>query len=280
MLPVSALAPEPPPIYVPPPPDPGFWHGAWMLLQLQLVPIVVTIPAAIIGLTQHRELHKHPYTMLLGTVLAALWVIVRYCRRNQLTLRQLAGPFQLTPALLLYLAAGVLGLILIEIPVILWLMVRFPFLDPKLDFGIAQSPAAVFLLVVVVAPVSEELIFRGILLRGFAPRYGFTRAALAAAALFALAHLFPVRMPAMFAAAFLLGGLFLRIGTVWPGVFAHAFNNSLAFLAMLHKPHNTSHEHSLQQLGNGAFVALAAGPALLAFAIQGVRRTLRGTMES
>ena len=50
MLPVSELAPEPPPIYVPPPPDPSFWQGVWIFLQLQFIPAIVVLPLVIAGL--------------------------------------------------------------------------------------------------------------------------------------------------------------------------------------------------------------------------------------
>lgn len=273
MIPATELAPDPLPVYVPPPPEPGFGHGVWIAIKLQFIPIIVILPAAIAGTLLHRKLHEHPAVVLLGSLLAAVWVIRTYCRESGASLMDLAGPFLFPPKLLLVLAAGAIGLLLLEIPLALKLMVRFPFLDPKLDFGVDQSPLSAFLLIVIAAPLTEELIYRGILLRGFAPRYGALRAAVAAGAIFSLAHVFLIRLPGMFIVGFLLSCVFLRIGSIWPGVFAHAFNNTTAFLFMLQRPQPT-HQQALEQLGPWVTPCLLTGAVLLTAAILAGRRVL------
>ena len=273
MIPASELTPEPPPIYVPPPPEPGLGYGIWIAIKLQLIPIVIVLPAVIAGLVVDRKLHEHPAVVLIGTLVAAAWVIRSYCRDSGAKLMDLAGPVLFPPKLLFALAAGTVGLLLLEIPLTLKLMVRFPFLDPKLDFGVDQSPLSAFLLLVIAAPLTEELIYRGILLRGFAPRYGTLRAAVAAGAIFSLAHIFPIRLPGMFIVGFLLSWVFLRTGSIWPGVFAHAFNNATAFLLMLQRPKLTP-QQSLEQLGPWATPYLLTGAILLIAAILAGRRVL------
>lgn len=255
MLPVSELAPEPPPIYVPPPPDPSFWQGVWIFLQLQFIPAIVVLPLVIAGLKNNEKYHEHPFALLAGTLLASVWVIRTYCRRSKISLRALTGPLTITPALVPIIAVGVVGMLLVETPLVLWLMVRFPFLDPKLDFGISQSPFGAFLL------------------RGFVPRYGLTRAVALAAAFFAASHIFPIRFPGMFAVGFLLGWLFLRTGSIWPGVFTHAFNNAIAFVLMLSQPQPTPPQ-ALEQLGPWPLPMLLGGAVLLTGAILAARRVL------
>ena len=273
MLPVSELAPEPPPVYVPPPPDPGFWQAVWIFLQLQFIPAIVVLPLVIAGLKNDQKYHEHPFALLAGTLLASIWVIRSYCRRSAITLRALAGPLTLTPVLLPIIAVGVVGMLLVETPLVLWLMVRFPFLDPKLDFGISQSPLGAVLLIVIAAPLLEEVVFRAILLRGFVPRHGLTRALALAAAFFALSHIFPIRLPGMFAVGFLLGWLFLRTGSIWPGVLAHAFNNAIAFVLMLAQPQPTPPQ-ALEQLGPWPLPMLLAGAVLLTGTILAARRAV------
>ena len=87
------------------------------------------------------------------------------------------------------------------------------------------------LAVVVVAPILEELLFRGWvlprLMRRFGDGPGFTITALGFAAL----HLdAPQVAPPILALALALGWLRLRTGSVWPGVVAHMLNNGIALL--------------------------------------------------
>lgn len=87
------------------------------------------------------------------------------------------------------------------------------------------------LAVVVVAPLLEELLFRGWvqprLMRRFGDPAGFAITAVGFAAL----HLdAPQVAPPILALALALGWLRLRTGSVWPGVLAHMINNAVALL--------------------------------------------------
>jgi hypothetical protein len=79
--------------------------------------------------------------------------------------------------------------------------------------------------VVVVAPVAEELFFRGLLLRGYLARYSVTTAVWVSALLFALFHLNPwqaiVALPLGVAYAWLV----LHTGSVLPSMLSHAMVN-------------------------------------------------------
>lgn len=102
--------------------------------------------------------------------------------------------------------------------------------------GLNEAAWAAPLLMVVAAPLAEEFVFRGIMLRGLALRYGARRGLWLSASLFALAHLYPINLPTTFAAGLLLGWLLLRTGSVWPGVFAHALNNGISFVVIFQFP--------------------------------------------
>lgn len=93
--------------------------------------------------------------------------------------------------------------------------------------------AALAVLAVGLAPVCEEIAFRGYLQSTLALRRG-PRAAIAGGALFfALLHLDPVRFPALLVLGTLFGWLTWRAGSVWPAVAAHAANNGIAMLLLL-----------------------------------------------
>ncbi|MFP4416739.1 MAG: CPBP family intramembrane glutamic endopeptidase [Chitinispirillaceae bacterium] len=88
------------------------------------------------------------------------------------------------------------------------------------------GPAGMFTLVVV-APFTEELLFRGLFLRGFERNYGRKGAIFTAALLFALIHLNPYQMIPAFLAGLFLGWITLGSGSVWPAIIAHAATNGM-----------------------------------------------------
>ena len=84
----------------------------------------------------------------------------------------------------------------------------------------------------VVTPVSEEVLFRGFVLRGLLPSIGAGPAVVATALLFSVLHLEPQVMIPIFVTGLALGLLYVRTGSVWPCIAAHAGQNTLALLAV------------------------------------------------
>lgn len=80
------------------------------------------------------------------------------------------------------------------------------------------------------APVVEELVFRGAVLRLARP-LGRREAILLQAVLFALQHGSPAAMAWALVCGAGLGVLSDRTGRVWPGMLLHTLNNLLVFAA-------------------------------------------------
>jgi uncharacterized protein len=117
---------------------------------------------------------------------------------------------------------------------------------------VEESPGlaipAIILVVVILGPAVEELVFRGGVFNGLyrlggylstnlrgsgdppraASRISFALAALASSALFALLHLEPVLLPALIVLAVALCALFARTRSLIPSFVAHATFNSFA----------------------------------------------------
>jgi hypothetical protein len=108
---------------------------------------------------------------------------------------------------------------------------------PIIDTLIKSSgPAALFWLclgVIVLAPISEELIFRRFIFDFLAPRCGFIGSIMISSGLFALIH-FSVYS---FLSLFILGVgfqlIYLKFRSIYPAIFLHAFNNAFAVSALL-----------------------------------------------
>jgi uncharacterized protein len=78
----------------------------------------------------------------------------------------------------------------------------------------------------VVAPFLEEMLFRGVILRSFLRQYSRTKAILASAALFGLAHLNVYQLITAFAVGIVAGWLYERTRSLWPCILLHASYNA------------------------------------------------------
>ena len=96
-----------------------------------------------------------------------------------------------------------------------------PMAETALALGGASSPLLVFVGAAIVAPFTEEILFRGFIFPGLIGRLGRVRAAVVSAGLFALAHLHPLTFPPVFALGLALAFLYDRFRSIWPCVIVH-----------------------------------------------------------
>ena len=93
---------------------------------------------------------------------------------------------------------------------------------------LAISPIILILSVAVVAPIYEEIIFRGILLKGMAKKINPIIALVVSALLFALVHLNIPQGINAFLLGLVIGFIYLKTGSIYLSIFAHFINNFLA----------------------------------------------------
>jgi membrane protease YdiL (CAAX protease family) len=94
-------------------------------------------------------------------------------------------------------------------------------------FAELSSPWWLLLAGIVVAPVVEELFFRGFLYAGLAQRYSWRKAAVISSALFALIHLQPLAIVPIFLLGYLFAYLYERSKSIWPAILMHVTTNAL-----------------------------------------------------
>ncbi len=94
------------------------------------------------------------------------------------------------------------------------------------------SVVLLVLIVVVGAPVVEELVYRGLLQGSFAARISDPLALVAASAWFAVIHFRPVEYPGLFVAGLVFGACFLVTGRLGTAIVAHASFNLTGLLAV------------------------------------------------
>lgn len=101
--------------------------------------------------------------------------------------------------------------------------------DLGLDAGVLAA-IPVVALIVFVAPIAEEIFFRGMLFGGLRKRLSTFPAAAISALVFGALHATTgiTAVPPLIVFGFMLALLYERTGSLVPGMIAHAFNNALA----------------------------------------------------
>jgi membrane protease YdiL (CAAX protease family) len=93
--------------------------------------------------------------------------------------------------------------------------------------------ALMALLVLIAAPLTEEVFFRGFLLQGLARRLPFWPAAVITSAIFALAHVWWQLYLPIFVLGLVFSWLFWRTGSLWAPIAAHATINATSLFVAL-----------------------------------------------
>ena len=199
--------------------------------------LLVVIAAKLSGIVDERGTSSIP-TWTLAAFYAVLVATVWYfsVRKYRVGWRSLGfrapeGRWSFALAALVLLASLTLfaayKLTTDQLP-ISWL--RPPEISPEL-FGHGFERVLNGLAIVVVAPVAEEVFFRGFVLGGLVAALGDLRAAVVSSALFAVMHASVGTFVPLFAAGMLLAWLYLRTRSIWPPIAAHSTQNALAMLS-------------------------------------------------
>jgi membrane protease YdiL (CAAX protease family) len=114
-----------------------------------------------------------------------------------------------------------------------WLQEQMPELPnlAEAEFDMVLKDRWGYFVVGLLAPLAEELVFRGAVLRALLrwksnPWVGIVISAL----LFALIHMNPAQMPHAFLVGLLLGWMYYRTDSIVPGVVFHWVNNTVAYV--------------------------------------------------
>lgn len=227
-----------------------------------------------------------PGPISLGNLISFAIVLIVCMAWGKLSLRDAlpcrAVPLSLWPAA----AVTVIGLSVILSEFSNLLMWVLPLPDFILEFfgGIIGNEGQVWqgiLLICIVAPLTEEPIFRGLMLSGLLRCCRPWAAISLTAVLFAVTHLNPWQFVPALSLGLLFGWWFHKTRSLLPGIFGHALNNSLPFIAAVLAVVDPRFEIPGYTTGTPDAVVLqppwfdAAGLVLIAIGLAWCRRVLQ-----
>lgn len=160
---------------------------------------------------------------IIGGIILLRWKKPEYCFRQIWTREKPMTGKALVVLFCVFLSGQAIQLM--QIPVIEWLLKQFGFSATALMESAAggSSIVSMFLYVAVFAPVFEEILFRGLILRNLLP-YGKRFAIFASSFLFGIFHGNIIQTPYAFMVGLVLGYAAAEYGLVW-SIVLHMFNN-------------------------------------------------------
>ena len=147
-----------------------------------------------------------------------------------------------------------------------WLQEHMPELPNVVEgeFDMIMKDRWGYFVVGLLAPLAEEMVFRGAILRSLLrwkqnPWVGIVISAL----LFAVVHMNPAQMPHAFLIGLLLGWMYWRTDSIVPGVVYHWVNNTVAYI--LYNIYPDPDLTLVEMFGSEQKVLMALGFSLLIF---------------
>jgi membrane protease YdiL (CAAX protease family) len=212
---------------------PGFGQAALLVLAVFLLQGALAMPVTMVDLLARRPVSIHPATIGVINLLAIGAALAWGRWWTQSPLRELFPFRPLAARLLLPVLLTVLGLTILvsEAGNAVQRVLPMPGLVEDMFRGLVDAKegfAGSAFLLVLVAPLTEELLFRGLILRGLLRHYSVRKALVASAVLFTLLHANPWQVVTPMALGLVLGWWFARTRSLTPCLAAHALLNTLA----------------------------------------------------
>ncbi len=130
---------------------------------------------------------------------------------------------------------------------------------------------------IVIAPIMEEILFRGILQDALMRKYGVFVGILIASAVFGIVHLIPQQVVNAFMIGIVLGYIYYRTGALLPVILIHCINNAISYFTwMLNGETLLS---TREQMGNDTLYFTVYGIACVLFVIGFVSIAIRISKE-
>lgn len=220
---------------------PNISQSVWILISLTLLMLVLGVFAGILESFLGFPPADHPGLLALLNLITFGLILIVGLKRARTTLTEICPLRPIRLSLLFSMALTVFGasILISESDNLLRTVLPPPAQFSDYIKSLVSAETSLWgsiLALVVIAPLTEELLVRGLILRGFLSHYRVRKAILASAIFFALLHLNPWQFIAATALGILFGWWFIKTRSMLPCLFGHAFANALPLAASVLLP--------------------------------------------
>lgn len=234
---------------------PGFVQSMVFLIGIMIFMILLSLVVRLVDLIFHSSLSVNPFVMgainliCIAFFLAIATLFLGKNWKDSFPLSMPKGRLFL-PATLAVLGSGIL---LSEFDNFFRFFVPMPEVYAQFFLDLlsgSQGFIGSFFLAVIIAPFTEEFLFRGFLLTGFLGRYSIPSAVILSSLLFAAFHINPWQFFGAFFIGILLAWFYVTTGSLILALYGHALNNffSLFVVSQLNNliPGLTTSPHTVE----------------------------------
>ncbi len=215
---------------------PNLKQSVWLLVLLVLISAGLMIPIAIMGMIIGQPLHESPYVIWFVTLTSFVLVAHYVLRRTNRTWSSWSDIMPIRAfswQLLLPLVVSILGLFIVSLELGKGVLYVIPMPEILQDafrelVGKESAYFLAFYAAVIQAPLTEEVLFRGIIIGGLLAYRSKYQAAIWSAILFAIYHMNPWQFPLALILGLVFAWWIIQTGSLLPCLLGHALNNFLA----------------------------------------------------
>lgn len=221
----------------------------YLILQIIAVTIL-SVPAMFFFMTGTVKYNRDTQEFM-GVIITVLWfvLVLRFLKKNNINILRFIGKpvknFVLeVPAVYLLVYAGGIGLLLIIYYIVYKInpgilnSVQASMSDNNTEKLSTFGMISMFIGSVIAAPVTEEFIFRGILLSRLRSKYNIHLAIFISSLIFMVVHFNP--NPVRFLIGIISCILVFKYRSIVPSILLHALNNLIAFLGTVYSGNSES----------------------------------------
>lgn len=216
-------------------PYPGILQAIWIIILIILLIISLSLLGRVIGGIINYPFHKHPALIAIVNLVAIVLVLVIDFGNTKARFQEVFPLIPIKTSLLFPLTLTLIGLMIVLAEMNTLISVIIPGSEQFAKYFISLFDKSLWgtaLALVVVAPFTEEFLFRGLILRGFLNRYSIIKAILVSALLFALFHNI-FQFLSAFLAGILLAWWFVKTRSLLPCIYGHILNNALILIFII-----------------------------------------------